>query len=91
MTEDWWDHSASDNLFVRKMHYEEKRSAAYSFWPEKGWDGMFQDLADAVTENGGEVRLGESVQQGRDREPRREGRHGRAQAAHPAERLRDRS
>ena len=22
MTEDWWDHSASDNLFVRKMHYE---------------------------------------------------------------------
>ena len=47
MTEDWWDHSASDNLFVRKMHYAEKRSAAYSFWPEKGWDGLFQDLADA--------------------------------------------
>ena len=61
MTEDWWDHSASDNLFVRKMHYAEKRSAAYSFWPEQGWDGMFQDLADAVTENGGEVRLGKSV------------------------------
>jgi phytoene dehydrogenase-like protein len=61
MTEDWWDHSASDNLFVRKMHYEEKRSAAYSFWPEKGWDVMFQDLADSVTENGGEVRLGKSV------------------------------
>ena len=61
MTEHWWDHSASDNLFVRKMHYEEKRSAAYSFWPEQGWDGLFQDLADAVTENGGEIRLGESV------------------------------
>jgi protoporphyrinogen oxidase len=61
MTEDWWDHSASDNLFVRKMHYEEKRSAAYSFWPEQGWDGMFQDMADSLTENGGELRLGESV------------------------------
>ena len=78
MTEHWWDHSASDNLFVRKMHYAEKRSAAYSFWPEQGWDGLFQDLADAVTENGGEVRLGESAQQGGDREPRREGRHGGA-------------
>ena len=22
MTEDWWDHSASDNLYVRKMHYD---------------------------------------------------------------------
>ena len=61
MTEHWWDHSASDNLFVRKMHYTEKRSAAYSFWPEQGWDGLFQDLADAVTENGGELRLGTSV------------------------------
>ena len=28
MTEDWWDHSASDNLYVRKMHYTEKRMAA---------------------------------------------------------------
>ena len=61
MTEQWWDHSASDNLYVRKMHYSEKRSAAYSFWPEQGWDGLFQDLADALTENGGELRLGESV------------------------------
>ena len=42
MTEHWWDHSASDNLFVRKMHYAEKRSAAYSFWPEQGWDGLFR-------------------------------------------------
>jgi phytoene dehydrogenase-like protein len=61
MTEDWWDHSASDNLFVRKMHFQEKRTAAYSFWPEQGWDGIFQDLADALTENGGELRLGETV------------------------------
>jgi phytoene dehydrogenase-like protein len=62
MTEEWWDHSASDNLMVRKMHFEEKRTAAYSFWPEKGWDGMFQDLVDSLTENGGELRLGETVQ-----------------------------
>jgi phytoene dehydrogenase-like protein len=62
MTEDWWDHSASDNLYVRKMHYSEKRMAAYSFWPEQGWDGLFQDLADALTENGGDLRLGTSVE-----------------------------
>ena len=58
LTDEWWDHSASDNLYVRKMHYEEKRMAGYSFWPEQGWDGLFQDLADAVTENGGEMRMG---------------------------------
>jgi phytoene dehydrogenase-like protein len=62
MTEEWWDHSASENLFVRKMHYEEKQRAAYSFWPEQGWDGLFRDLADAFEENGGELRLGESVE-----------------------------
>ena len=45
MTDDWYDHSASDNLYVRKMHYSEKRMAGYSFWPEQGWDGLFQDLA----------------------------------------------
>ena len=61
MTEDWWDHSASDNLFVRKMHYEEKRTAAYSFWPEGGWDRIFQDLRDAIVERGGEVRTSTPV------------------------------
>jgi phytoene dehydrogenase-like protein len=61
MTDDWWDHSASDNLYVRKMHFEEKRTSAYSFWPAKGWQVMFDDLADAVTEHGGDVRLGTPV------------------------------
>ena len=61
MTEDWWDHSASDNLFNRKMHYEEKRTAAYSFWPEGGWIRMFDDLSNAITENGGEIQLNTSV------------------------------
>ena len=62
LTDEWYDHSASDNLYVRKMHYAEKQTAGYSFWPEKGWDGLFQDLADALTENGGELRLGTSVE-----------------------------
>ena len=57
ITENWWDHSASDNLYMRKMHYSEKRVAGYSFWPGQGWDGMFRDLHDAVVEHGGEVRL----------------------------------
>ena len=62
LTDEWYDHSASDNLYVRKMHYAEKQTAGYSFWPEKGWDGLFQDLADALTENGGELRLGQGVE-----------------------------
>ena len=62
MTDDWYDHSASDNLYVRKMHYAETRMAGYSFWPEQGWDGLFQDLRDAVVEHGGEVRIGTPVE-----------------------------
>jgi phytoene dehydrogenase-like protein len=57
ITENWWDHSASDNLYMRKMHYSEKGIGGYSFWPGQGWDGMFNDLRDAVVENGGEIRL----------------------------------
>jgi phytoene dehydrogenase-like protein len=62
MTENWWDHSASDNLWVRKMHYEEKHMAAYSCWPVQGWDGMWRDLSDAITSRGGDVLLGRSVE-----------------------------
>ncbi|MCW3063987.1 MAG: NAD(P)/FAD-dependent oxidoreductase [Solirubrobacterales bacterium] len=57
ITENWWDHSASDNLYTRKMHYSEKRVAGYSFWPGQGWGGMFNDLRDALVEHGGEIRL----------------------------------
>jgi phytoene dehydrogenase-like protein len=56
ITEEWWDHSASDNLYMRKMHYQEKRIAGYSFWPGQGWDQMWADLAAAVTAHGGEIR-----------------------------------
>lgn len=62
MTEDWWDHSASENLICRKMHYEEAGRAAYSFWPEGGWDGLFESLRDAVVERGGEVLMGTPVE-----------------------------
>jgi phytoene dehydrogenase-like protein len=61
LTDRWTDHAASDNLFMRRLHYEEKRMAGYSFWPEQGWDGMFADLRDAVVEHGGEVRLSTAV------------------------------
>jgi len=57
LTEKWYDHSASDNLYVRKMHYQEKQTAGYSFWPVGGWDGLFHTLAGAVREHGGEIRL----------------------------------
>ena len=70
MTDNWYDHSASDNLYVRKMHYSETRMAGYSFWPGQGWDGLFQDLHDAVVEHGGEVLLGTPVEQRGHRERR---------------------
>lgn len=57
MTEEWYDHSASENLYVRKMHYEEAHKAGYSFWPGQGWAQLFEDLRDAVVEHGGEVRM----------------------------------
>jgi phytoene dehydrogenase-like protein len=62
MTEEWWDHSASENLICRKMHYEEAGRAAYSFWPDGGWDGLFESLRDAVVERGGEVLMGTPVE-----------------------------
>lgn len=61
MTDPWWNHSASDNLYVRKMHFAERNTAAYSCWPGQGWDGLWDDLADALREHGGELRLGTSV------------------------------
>ena len=36
--------------------------AGYSFWPKQGWDGIFQDLHDAVLEHGGEVLMGTPVE-----------------------------
>jgi phytoene dehydrogenase-like protein len=62
MTDQWWDHSASDNLYIRKMHYQERGTAAYSCWPAQGWDGLWDDLIEAITSAGGEVRSGVPVE-----------------------------
>lgn len=61
LTDVSYDHSASDNLYVRKMHYQERRMAAYSCWPGQGWDGLWFDLSDACKDNGGDIRLNTSV------------------------------
>ena len=37
-----WEHSASENLFIRKLHYERKRTAGYSFWPMGGWEALWK-------------------------------------------------
>ncbi len=42
---EWWEHSASENLYVRKLHYERKRTAGYSFWPMGGWDQLWNAMA----------------------------------------------
>ncbi len=58
LTDHWWNHSASDNLWTRKNHYQERRMAGYSFVPVGGNEVVFDLLAEALRENGGEVRTG---------------------------------
>lgn len=55
ITSNWWEHSASENLYVRKLHYTLRRTAGYSFWPLGGWDRLWRDLAGAIRGLGGEV------------------------------------
>jgi phytoene dehydrogenase-like protein len=55
LTDKWWDHSASDNLYTRKMHYMERRVAGYSCWPEGGWHGIFDKLSAGMKAHGGEL------------------------------------
>ena len=50
-----WEHSASENLFARKLHYEQKRTAGYSFWPMGGWEALWRRMADAFEAMGGTV------------------------------------
>jgi phytoene dehydrogenase-like protein len=56
ITARWWEHSASENLYVRKLHYAARRTAGYSFWPMGGWDRLWRDLAGALCDRGGEIR-----------------------------------
>jgi phytoene dehydrogenase-like protein len=63
ITDKWYDHSASENLYVRKMHYEKKRTAGYSFWPMGGWEKLWKDMAARFEELGGEVVVSTTVEQ----------------------------
>jgi phytoene dehydrogenase-like protein len=56
-----WEHSASENLFVRKLHYEARRTAGYSFWPMGGWDRLWRRMAEALRARGAVVRQPQSV------------------------------
>lgn len=62
ITDKWYDHSASENLYVRKMHYEMRRTAGYSFWPMGGWERLWKDMAAKIEAMGGEVRTSTTVQ-----------------------------
>ena len=42
-----FEHSASENLYTRKLHYELKRTAGYSVWPMGGWERLWKHLAAA--------------------------------------------
>ncbi len=50
-----WEHSASENLYARKLHYEKRRTAGYSFWPMGGWEQLWGRMADAFLGLGGEL------------------------------------
>ncbi|HEY0311961.1 MAG TPA: NAD(P)/FAD-dependent oxidoreductase [Allosphingosinicella sp.] len=57
----WWDISASDFLFTRKLHYGERRVAGYSVWPKGGFVKMCRDLRGVVERHGGVVETGVRV------------------------------
>jgi phytoene dehydrogenase-like protein len=50
-----WEHSASENLFIRKLHYERRRTAGYSFWPMGGWEALWKRMAAAFEGLGGTI------------------------------------
>jgi glycine/D-amino acid oxidase-like deaminating enzyme len=55
ITERWYDHSASENLYVRKLHYSLKRTAGYSFYPIGGWVKLWKAMGAAFEGLGGEL------------------------------------
>ena len=56
-----WEHSASENLYTRKLHYDLKRTAGYSFWPMGGWEKVWKDVAAAFEKLGGTLLQPETV------------------------------
>ncbi len=61
MTYDWRDHSLSETLWMRKEHYTERRMSAYCYNPVGGWQQIWDNLADSIRENDGEIRLSAPV------------------------------
>ena len=53
-----WEHSASENYYARKLHYERKRTAGYSFWPMGGWEALWNRMAEAFVALGGTIQCG---------------------------------
>jgi phytoene dehydrogenase-like protein len=51
----WYDISASDFLYTRKLHYGERRVAGYSVWPKGGYVKICRDLAGVIRSHGGAV------------------------------------
>jgi phytoene dehydrogenase-like protein len=62
ITFNWWEHSASENLFARKLHYERKRTAGYSFWPMGGWESLWKRVAAAFEGLGGTLHMQSKVE-----------------------------
>ncbi|NIR37266.1 MAG: NAD(P)/FAD-dependent oxidoreductase, partial [Actinobacteria bacterium] len=58
LTTEWWEHSASDSLYLRKLHLGERGTAGYSTWPVGGWARLFDGLAGLVIGGGGRVLTG---------------------------------
>ncbi len=63
VTVNWWDHSVSEQLWMRKLHFTERGMASYCFWPLDGWQKIWNDLAEAVRDNGGEIKLNANVRE----------------------------
>lgn len=55
LTENWWDHAASDNLWMRKSHYTERGRAGWSHVPEGGFERIYDLAAEALTDHGGRI------------------------------------
>jgi hypothetical protein len=53
ITFQWHEHSASENLFARKLHYERRRTAGYSFWPMGGWEKLWNEMGASFQSLGG--------------------------------------
>lgn len=61
VTFDWRDHVLSEQLWLRKLHFTERKMSGYCYSPLDGWEAIWNYLADAVRENGGEIRLNTPV------------------------------